>query len=112
MESGWDGIHGFQDVLAPGKLGRGGRQLSETFRNNPAGNQSRPVALGQRPEASFASGAGNCIGRSVNSESPSRAIEPRKLVIRGSLRRGHSGGHADTSQWPDMLGPAGVEEQG
>jgi hypothetical protein len=100
------------NVLAPGKLGKGGRLSSETFRNNPAGNQSRPVAPGQRPEASFASGAGNCIGRSVNSASQGRAIEPRKLVIRGSLRCGHSGGHADMPQGPGVLGPAGVEEQG
>jgi hypothetical protein len=98
--------------LRQAKLGTGGRPASETFRNNPAGKQARPVALGQRPEASFASGAGNCTGRSVNSESESRAIEPRKLDYRGSLRCGHSGGHADTSRWPGVFGPAGVEEQG
>ena len=98
--------------LRQAKLGKGGRHSSETFRNNPAGNQSRPVALGQRPEASFASGAGNCTGRSVNSESQGRAIEPRKLESRGSLRCGHSGGHADIPQWPGVFGPAGVEEQG
>ncbi len=43
--------------LAPGKLGKGGRASnSETFRWNPAGNQSRLETLGQRPEASLAWG--------------------------------------------------------
>lgn len=51
-------------------------------------------------------------GRSVNSESQGRAIEPRKLESRGSLRLGHSGGHADAPYWPGVFGPAGVEEQG
>jgi hypothetical protein len=41
----------------PGKGGRDVRRTSETFRWNPAGNQSRPAEPGQRPEASFASGA-------------------------------------------------------
>src|SRR5262249_16874039 len=37
------------------KLGKGGRDSnSETFRWNPAGNQSRPAELGQQPEASLA----------------------------------------------------------
>ncbi len=32
----------------------------ETSRRNPAGSQSRPVELGQRPEASLAWWVGNC----------------------------------------------------
>src|ERR1700730_9859023 len=69
------------DVLAPAKLGKGGRDVrsnSETFRWNPAGNQSRPV---EWPTA----GSESCVAlgqprlRSVDSECPGRVIEPRKI---------------------------------
>ena len=50
---------------APRSLGRGevdGLNITETFRWDPAGNQSRPVELGQQPEASLASSASNPAG--------------------------------------------------
>src|SRR5262249_42938525 len=46
-------------MLPQDKPGRGGKFCSsntETFQRNPAGNQARPVELGQRPEASLAWG--------------------------------------------------------
>ena len=44
-----------RNPIASGKLGKGGRASnSETFRWNPAGNQSRPAEPGQQPEASLA----------------------------------------------------------
>jgi hypothetical protein len=57
-----------ENVLRQAKSGKGGRWVrnhSETFQRNPAGSQSRPVALGQRPEASFASCAGNGTGEAL-----------------------------------------------
>ena len=47
-----------RDIHCAKKLGKGGsdvRIISETFRRNPAGNQSRLVEPGQQPEASLAS---------------------------------------------------------
>src|SRR5262249_41581157 len=42
-------------VLASGKLGKGGRAVSETFRRNPVGSQSHLVEPGPQPEPSLAS---------------------------------------------------------
>ena len=55
---------------------------------------------------------GQPTGRSVDSKSQSRVIEPRKLGYRGSLRCGHSGGRTGTLYRPGVSGPAGVVEQG
>ena len=52
-------------ALRQAKLGRGGddvRSTIETFRWNPAGNQSRLGELGQHPEASLASWWGDPPG--------------------------------------------------
>ncbi len=49
--------------------------------------------------------------RSVDSQCQGRVIEPRKLIV-GVLALVSRGDHADTSQWPDVFGPAGVGEQG
>jgi hypothetical protein len=46
--------------LAPRSSGKEDSLKLETFRWNPAGNQSRPVELDQQPEASLAWWVGNC----------------------------------------------------
>jgi len=56
-------------------------------------------------------GVGRPSLRSVDSECQGRVIEPRKLIA-GALALVKRGGHADTSQGPDVFGPAGVGEQG
>ena len=56
-------------------------------------------------------GEGRPSLRSVDSECQGRAIEPRKIIA-GVLALVRRGGRADTPQWPGVLGPAGVEEQG
>jgi hypothetical protein len=40
--------------IAPRSSGKENRYNRETFRRNPAGNQSRPEEPGQQPEASLA----------------------------------------------------------
>src|SRR6266581_2685143 len=53
------GIDGIGDIHCAKKLGKGGsdvRNISKTFRRNPAGNQSRLVEPGPQPEASLAWG--------------------------------------------------------
>jgi hypothetical protein len=71
---------------------------SETFYQNPAGNQSRPAKVGRQPEANIASSP-VMAARSVWSERRSRVIEPRKndrvgaFVVRqaGAARKHRNG---------------------
>ena len=56
-------------------------------------------------------GEGRPSLRSVDSQCQGRVIEPRKLLV-GALVLVRRGGHADPSQSPDVVGPAGVGEQG
>src|SRR3954470_19105977 len=88
-------------VLAPGKLGKGGRATnSETFRRNPAGIQSRLAEPGQQPGASLAWG-GVTLTAKRSGEIKRRAIEPRNLVAssprlgqpRGPRRASHNWTH-------------------
>jgi len=64
------------------KLGKGGRDSnSETFHRNPAGERIPPG------KAWPAAGSESCVAegrpslRSVDSECPGRAIEPRKIIV-------------------------------
>src|SRR5260370_1178127 len=55
----------WQNGIASGKLGKGERDVrsnSETFRRNPAGNQSRPGEPGPHPKTSLASRQGDLPG--------------------------------------------------
>src|SRR5574340_144705 len=50
---------GTRSDLAPRSSGKEDSRKLETFRRNPAGDQSRPVELDQQPEASLAWWVGN-----------------------------------------------------
>jgi hypothetical protein len=50
--------------------------------------------------------------RSVDSKCAGRAIEPRKVLNAGAAVFLLCGGRAQAPQWPGVLRPAGVEEQG
>ena len=79
---------------------------------------SEPCGLTNPARQSLASsrkrvlrGEGRPSLRSVDSQCPGRAIEPRKIIA-GVLALVSRGDRVDTPQWPGVSGPAGVEEQG
>jgi hypothetical protein len=72
--------------------------------------KSRPANLGQAAEG--LRGVGRPPGRSVDSQSQGRVIEPRNLSFAGAFVVDTSGGHVEAPQWPGVLGPTGVQEQG
>ena len=103
---------GNQTDIAPRSSGKGGR-------DSKLGNlSSEPCGLANPARQSLASSRKRVLRgerrlslRSVDSECPGRAIEPRKLFA-GALVLVRRRGRADTPLWPGVLGPAGVGEQG
>src|ERR1019366_5031399 len=84
------------DASCAKKLGKGGMDVSnitETFRRNPTGKQSRPAEPGQQPEASLASlGATHGAKRRQPVSKPCHSAP--KLPLARSLRRDACGGRA------------------
>jgi hypothetical protein len=99
-------------LLASGKLERGGR-------DSKLGNLSSEPCGGTNPaRQSLASsrkrvlrGERRLSPRSVDSQCPGRAIEPRKIIV-GVLALVSRGDRVGTPRWPGVTDPAGVEEQG
>jgi hypothetical protein len=96
------------------KLGEGGRDvlsIAETFRRNPAGNQSRLVELASSQKRVLRGAAKSAL-RSVDSECRCRVIEPRNYLSWRALVVVCAWGRAELPQWPGSVGLAGVQEQG
>src|SRR3954470_10368200 len=86
----------------------------ETFRRNPAGNQSRPAEPGQQPEASLAWWAGNLPCGAETARPNAVRLSP-EIIHRGEPSSLSEAGAASGSSHldpPSLPGHAGVGEQG
>lgn len=81
--------------------------LSETFRWNPVGNQSRSVESGQRPEASLAWTSVTAAAKRRQRRCRIMLLSPEISVV-GVLVFSCSGDRGEASQRPDAIAPAGV----
>jgi len=85
--------------------------ISETFRSNPAGKQSRPIEPGQQSEASRAWSRGDPGCEASAARRSSSAMEPRKLFF---VARAHAlvsgGGRVGVPYRPGNADLAGVED--
>ena len=79
---------------------------------NPVSSQSHPATVGHQPEASLARCVGNCTSRSVDSERVSRVTEPRETKRLWEPSEFREARQQESSQWPDVTLPTGVQELG
>ena len=81
--------------------------LPETSRWNPVGNQSHSAKSGQQPKASLAWASVMATAKRRQRRCRTMLLSPEISVV-GALALSRSGGRVDASQWPDVIGPAGV----